>query len=134
MALKFRGMDFSIQGHHNRAMGHISSPLESTLQWTPNPGRTPKPVGEWLGSSVSENETYEHGDTSTRLFGRRARVLKKLMQGRKDPPYLSLMQILYLSASHWSGQGTCSSWLANLKQTVAGRGGKEEGVTGEHFS
>ena len=27
-----------------------------------------KLVGEWLGSSVSENETYEHGEISTKLF------------------------------------------------------------------
>ena len=27
-----------------------------------------KSVGEWLGSSVSENETHEHGEISTRLF------------------------------------------------------------------
>ena len=25
-------------------------------------------LGTWLGSSVSENETHEHGENSTRLF------------------------------------------------------------------
>ena len=39
------------------------------------------------------------------------------------------MQVVYLSPSHWSGQGAHSP-LANLKQTVAGRKEKEEGVTG----
>ena len=34
---------------------------------------------------------------------------------------------MYLSPSHWSGQGPHSSQLANLKQTVTGRRGKEEG-------
>ena len=28
---------------------------------------------------------------------------------------------MYLSLSHWSGQGAHSSWLANLKQIVTGR-------------
>ena len=54
-------------------------------------------------------------------------MLKKHPQRRKDPPYLSLTQVMYLSPSHWSGQGTHSSQLANLKQIVTGRRGKEEG-------
>ena len=28
----------------------------------------PQVLGTWLGSSVSENETHEHGEISTRLF------------------------------------------------------------------
>ena len=42
-------------------------------------------------------------------------------------PYLSLIQVLYLSPFHRSGQGAHSSQLANLKQIVTGRRGKEEG-------
>ena len=42
-------------------------------------------------------------------------------------PYVSLTQVMQLSPSHWSGQGTHSSQLANLKQIVTGRRGKEEG-------
>ena len=42
-------------------------------------------------------------------------------------PYLSLMQVMHLSPFHWSGQGAHSSPLANLKQIVTGRRGKEEG-------
>ena len=34
---------------------------------------------------------------------------------------------MYLYPSHWSGQGAHSSRLANLKQIVTGRIGKEEG-------
>ena len=33
---------------------------------------------------------------------------------------------MYLSPSHWSGQGTHSSRLANLKQIVTGRRRKDE--------
>ena len=54
-------------------------------------------------------------------------MLKKHGQRRKDPPYLSLTQVVYLSPSHGSGQGAYSSRLANLKQTAPGRRGKEEG-------
>ena len=89
--------------------------------------------GRWLRSSVLENETHEHGEISTRLFCRRAWVLKKHAQRRKDPPYLFLMQVMYLSPFHWSGQGTHSSRLANLKQIVTGEEGGG-GVTGSHFS
>ena len=53
-------------------------------------------------------------------------MLKKLEQRRKDPLYLSLTQVMYLSPSHRSGQGAHSSPLANLKQIVTGRRGKEE--------
>ena len=38
-------------------------------------------MGEWLGSSVLENETQEHGEISTRLSCGRAWVLKKLNIG-----------------------------------------------------
>ena len=55
---------------------------------------------------------------------------QKARTKRKDPPYLSLTQAVYLSPSHWSGQGTHSSRLAHLKQTVAGKRKKEERVTG----
>ena len=37
------------------------------------------------------------------------------------------MQVAYLSPFHWSGQGEHSSWLANLKEIVTGRIGKEGG-------
>ena len=54
-------------------------------------------------------------------------MLKKHMWRRKGPPTpnLSLMQAVYLSPSHWSGQCAHSSWLTILKQIVTGRGGKE---------
>ena len=45
-------------------------------------------LGTWFGSSVSENETHEHGEISTRLFtsaeGRR--YPKKCTLQTKDPP------------------------------------------------
>ena len=53
---------------------------------------------------------------------------------RKDPPYVSLTQVMVLSPSHWSGQAAHSSRLANLKQIVTGRRGKEEEVAGGRFS
>ena len=59
---------------------------------------------------------------------------------KRTLPYLSLTQVMYLSPSHWSGQGAHSSWLANLKQIVTGRRGKgegwgsQEGETGEKWS
>ena len=40
------------------------------------------------------------------------------------------MQEEYLSPSHWSGQGAPSSWLADLKQGVPGRSGREAGAGG----
>lgn len=60
-------------------------------------------------------------------FCRRARVLKKRVQRSKDPPYLSLTQVMGLSPSHRSGQGAHSSRLANLKQIVTRRRGKGVG-------
>ena len=75
---------------------------------------------------MSENETHEHGEISTRLFtSAEGQVLKKCMQRRKDPPYLSLRQAMYLSPSHWSG------WLIRNKAT--GRRGKEGGVRRKAF-
>ena len=55
-------------------------------------------------------------------------MLKKCMK-KEDPPlpYLSLTQAVYLFPSHWLGWGTHSSQLANLKQIVTGRRGKEGG-------
>jgi len=47
---------------------------------------------------------------------------------QEDPAYLSLKQVVYLSPSHWSGQGAHSSQLANLKQIVTGRRGKGGGA------
>ena len=46
---------------------------------------------------------------------------------QKTLPYLSLMQVIYLSPSHRSGQGTQYSQLANLKEIITGRREKEEG-------
>ena len=60
-------------------------------------------------------------------------LLQKGMSTQKSckkegrPPYLSLMKVVYLPPSHWSGQGAHSSQLANLKQVVTGRRGKEGG-------
>ena len=62
---------------------------------------------------MSESETHEHGEISTRLFT------------SAEGHYLSLTQVVYLSPSHWSGQGAYSSGLANLQQIVTGRRGKE---------
>ena len=63
------------------------------------------------------------------FFSRQGSLL--LQKGaRKDPPYLSLTQLMNLSPPHWSGQGAHSFQLANLKQIVTGRrgtGGSEEG-------
>ena len=45
-------------------------------------------LGTWLGSSVSKNETHEHGEISTRLFTSTEghRYSKKRMHPTKDPP------------------------------------------------
>ena len=76
--------------------------------------------------SVEKWDTLTWGALDKGLyFCRRVQVLKKGTQRRKDPPYLCLTQVMYLSPSHWSGQGTHSSWLANLKQIVTGKRGKE---------
>ena len=78
--------------------------------------------------SVGKWDTWTRGDLKKPLyFWRREQVLKKHLQRRKDPPYLSLRQVMYLSPPHWSGQGARSSRLANLKQIVTGRRGKDEG-------
>ena len=85
-------------------------------------------VMAWI-VGVKNCDTWTWGDLNKALyFCRRVQVLKKCAQRRKDPPYLSLVQVMYLSPSHWSGQGAHSSWLANLKQIVTGRRGKEERV------
>ena len=74
--------------------------------------------------SVRKWDTWTQGDLDKALYMcRRAWVLKKHVQ-RKDPPYLSLTQVMYLSTYRWSAQGTHSSQLANLKQIVTGRRGK----------
>ena len=54
-------------------------------------------------------------------------TLKSVLAEQRTLPYLSLMQVIYLSPSYWSGQGAHSSWLDNLKQIVTERRGKEEG-------
>ena len=75
--------------------------------------------------SVGKWDTWTRGDLDRALyFCRRARVLKKHTQRRNDPSYLSLTWVMYVSPSHWSGRGTRSSRLANLKQIVTGRRGK----------
>ena len=94
-------------------------------------------VGElkwlWLRTSVTESETHEHREVSTRLFtsaeGRGCS--KGTCEEEKTLPLFP-----YLSPSQWSGQGAHCSWLANLKQIVTGRRGKgwgeaEEGASGE---
>ena len=81
-------------------------------------------LGTWLGSSVSKNETHEHGEISTRPLT----SAEGHRYSKKRVPCLSLMQVIYLSPSHRSGQGAHSSQLANLKQIVTGRRGKGEGV------
>ena len=137
MGLRFTGVDFPIQGHCNRAMGCISSPRESALQWIPNPEWASKSVGETAWNvSVGKWDTWTQGDVDEALhFCRRARVLKKCVPRRKDTPYLSLEQVMMSpSSSHLSGQGAHSSQLANLKRIVTGRRRKEEGVAGGRFS
>ena len=62
------------------------------------------------------------------LLQKGAGTPKSTCAEQRTLPYLSLMQVIYLSPSHWSGQGAPSSGLANLKQIVPGRrGNKEEG-------
>ena len=63
-------------------------------------------------------------------------LLQKGMSAQKAlakegrPPHLSLTQVVYLSPSHWSGQGAHFSQLANLKQIVMGKRGEEGGGGG----
>ena len=84
--------------------------------------------------SVRKWDTWTRGDVDKALyFCRRARVLKKPEQRRKDPLYLSPTQVMYLPPSHWSGQGAHACRWADLKQTVAGRRKKEEEVSGRRF-
>ena len=88
----------------------------------------------WLGSSVSENETREHGgDPDKALYFCRGHGYSKSVC-KEDPPYLSLTQAMHLSPSHGSGQGAHASRLANLTQIVPGRRWKEEGVLQEDIS
>ena len=65
-------------------------------------------------------------------FSRRAQVLQKACALNKGPslPYLSLMQVIYMSPSHWSGQGAHSSWLANWNKLLLGKEVKRKGVAG----
>ena len=88
---------------------------------------------------MSENETHGHGETLIRLFTSAEGHGYSKSVCKEDPPYLSLMQVMYLSPSHWSGQGAHSSRLSNLKQIVAGRRGKgevgsQEGVSAKNWN
>ena len=79
--------------------------------------------------SVGKWDTWTWGDIDKDLyFCRRVRVLKKHVQRRKDPPYLSLTQVVYLSPPHWSSQGTHSSRLANWNKLLLGEEGKRRGL------
>ena len=76
-------------------------------------------VMAWI-VGVKNCDTWTWGDLNEALyFCRRVQVLQKARTLNKGP------SPIYLSASHLSGQGTHSSWLANLKQIVTGRRGKE---------
>ena len=92
-------------------------------------------VGEMFRLSVLENKTHEHREISTRLFtfaeGRG--YSKSTCKEEKTLPIYP-KQVMYLSPSHWLGQGAHSSRLANLKQIVPGRRGKEEGGSREGIS
>ena len=84
-------------------------------------------VGKW--------DTWIRGDLDKALyFCRRAGVLKTHAQRRKDPPYLSLTQVMYLSPSHWSGQGARPSWLASWNKLLLGEDEKRRGLQGGRFS
>ena len=94
----------------------------------------------WGYGSDHQSRKMRHMNTGRSRQG--SLLLQKVMDTPKSTgteqrtfPYLSLTQVIYLSPSHWSGQGAHSSWLANLKQIVTGRRGKEEGgVAGSLFS
>ena len=45
-------------------------------------------LGTWLGSSVSENETHEHGEISTRLFtsAEEHKCSKSMSEEGRPPP------------------------------------------------
>ena len=88
----------------------------------------PKLLGksDWLRSSVSGSKTHERGEISTRLYFAEGRKCSKNAHKEGRPPYVAVPQ----SPSHWSGQDARSSRLANLKQIVTGRRGKEEGGGG----
>ena len=84
--------------------------------------------------SIRKWDTWTRGDLDKALyFYRRAQVLKKHAQRRKDPLYLSLTHVMYLSPSHWSGQGSHSSCLANWNKLFLGEEVKRRGVTRGHF-
>ena len=81
---------------------------------------------------MSESETRGQGEISTRLLtsaeGRG--YSKKCVRRTKNPPYLSLTQVMYLSPSHGSGQGAHSSRLANWNKLLLGKEVKRKGVAG----
>ena len=81
---------------------------------------------------MSENETHEQEEISIRLFtsAEGHRCSKSTCSEQRTLPYLSLMQVIYLSPSHWSGQGAHSSWLANWKKLLLQKEVKRKGVSG----
>lgn len=106
-------------------------------QWFPRAiqAHPPPPLGTWLGSPVSENETHAHGELSTRpLPCAEARGCSKgAAPRRKAPPCCPLTQAMDRSPCGGSGQGVHSSRLAHLKQIVTGRRREEERGAGGRF-
>ena len=82
----------------------------------------------WLRASVSESKTRKHREILTRLLtsAEGCKCSKKHVQRRKTPIFIPNTGGISVPF-HWSGQGAHSSLLANLKQIVTGRRGKEEG-------
>ena len=81
---------------------------------------------------MSESETHEHGEILTRLFTSaegRGCSKSRHERGKTPPPFVPNTGGISVPF-HWSGQGAHSTLLANLKQIVTGRRGKEEGGGG----
>ena len=79
--------------------------------------------------SVRKWDTWTRRDLDKALyFCRKAQILKK--HSLEDPPYLSLTQVMYLSPSHWSGQGARPSWLASWNELLLGEEEKRRGLQG----
>lgn len=99
-------------------------------QWFPRAiqAHPPPPLGTWLGSPVSENETHAHGELSTRpLPCAEARGCSKgAAPRRKAPPCCPLTQAMDRSPCGGSGQGVHSSRLAHLKHCYWEKTGRGE--------
>ena len=93
-------------------------------------------LGTWLQLSVSKMRHMNMGRSQqgSLLLQKCVGTPKCACAEQRTLPYLSLAQVIYLSPSHRSGQGTHSScWLFSNK-LLLGEEKKRRGVAGRCFS